>query len=123
MKNVCWMFALVVSLVHAGVATAQSVGIHFSPEKSRYARGETIGVTFVARDAAGRRIPNTLFWVGERIGYQEDFGYTGFFMTNSVGEVRISYRVPTNPYWDNMHLCGATWFYRGYAERRIPIGR
>lgn len=105
------------------VAQAQWVEIGFAPEKSRYARGETMGIIMVARDAWGRRMPNVLLWVGERIGYQEDFGFTRFVWTNSAGEYRFNYRVPTNPNWDNMHICGATWHYGGYGERRIPIGR
>lgn len=89
------MLAILAMLTSA--AHSQWVEVGFAPEKSRYARGEVMGIIMIARDAYGRRIPNAFMWIGERIGYKEDFGFTRVLYTNASGEYRFNYRVPTNP--------------------------
>lgn len=115
----------------AAIASAQiptTTTMSWSPNKSRYARGETFTVTIRTTLWYGAPIP-----AGSPILVLDGWGRDGeqqsiyrWIYADGNGSARTSYRVPTSPFADNVQLAGicfARWYY-GFSQvaRRVPIG-
>ncbi len=136
MNSKSLLVALSVIAGSAMVASAQaqtvfksSMSLQVFPQKARYARGEVVTVVYTVMGQInnGARFP--LVGVPTNIGDWWDTGWTTSFFrqTNHNGQVSMTYRIPTNPRWDNIHLVGTAMpgnpFPLSSVSWRIPIGR
>lgn len=117
------LFAVTASL--SASALAQSLQITFSPNKPRYARGETLTIVYTARDAAGNRVASAPLLAWRDITSTGSTYFYPTMFTDANGQVRISYTIPTDPNKDNIYFNG-TAIVNGtetnHPRVRIPIG-
>ena len=133
-KSLLVALSVVAGAALVATSQAQSVfrtnmSVQVFPQKARYARGEVVTVVYTVTGQInnGARFP--LAGVPTNIGDWWAYGWTTSLnrVTNHNGQVSMTYRVPTNPNWDNIHLVGvsspANPFPWSSVSWRIPIGR
>lgn len=119
----------VVASSQAQAVFRTNMSMQVFPQKARYARGEVVTVVYTVTGQInnGTRFP--LAGVQTNIGDWWPYGWTMslFRTTNHNGQVSMTYRVPTNPFLDNINLVGFSSqthpFPSAHVSWRIPIGR
>lgn len=115
------LLAVTATLV-AQSAHAQSLSIDFSPNKTRYARGEYMTTIVTFRNGWGQRCPYTWITIGDtwdRI--RPNFNWQ-WYCTDGNGQVRLTYRVPLDPNKDNVYIGACFPAWGTFNQKRIPIG-
>lgn len=101
---------------------AQNLTIELNPNKSRYGPSDALIVVVTLRDASGVRAPSRWILVGDTWDQiRPNFNWR-WYCTDVRGQVRLRYRIPTNPSWGNIYVGAAFLPWNLFVQKRIPIG-
>lgn len=132
LKSLLVVSAAVASSAVFGLDIPTVTTMNWSPNKSRYARGEVFTIVTRVTNRQGTPVvagtPVLIVDGWGRDGEQQSIAR--WLYTDASGYVRTNYRVPTSPFADNVNLASwtpARWFYglnflSSSSSRRVPIG-
>lgn len=115
-----------VGLVASAAVAQAAVPTAMTANQPAGLRGDVITYR-VHLTACGAPRANELVQFYDRSDARPSWHYIGCGYTDGQGYARISYRIPTSPFEDNVHLLGqysGNCYYSGSsADTRIQIGR